>query len=84
MALRIESGHPVTADVKAVEGKAVPFVTGDGRTMFEVRSGDDGQSIEVRAVEMTKHNGRIHSNHLLIEPRYANGVTVRAPIYQQD
>ena len=81
MALHIESGHSVTADVKQVAGKSVRFVTDDGRTMFEVRAGDDGRSIEVRAVEVTKHDGVLYDGTLQIEPRGANGVNVRTAKY---
>ena len=82
MALHIESGHPVTADVEQVAGNSVRFVTEDGRTMFEVRAGDDGRSIEVRAVEVTKHGGVIYDGMLLIEPRSANGVNLRTAKYR--
>lgn len=51
MKLRIESGHPMMTNVEAVSGSLVRFVTEDGRTMFEVSSGEDGRSIEVRALE---------------------------------
>lgn len=81
MALTIETGHFITSDVKRLESKRVRFVTESGRTMFEVSSGSDGRSIEVRSVEVTKHDGQVYSNLLSLQPSSADRVTIRTVEY---
>jgi hypothetical protein len=76
MALHIETGHPVSADVKVLEETTVRFVTDDGHCMFEVTAGKDGRSLEVRAVEVTKVGGVIYAGLLDVRPNVANSVTV--------
>lgn len=79
--LKIQTGHPVTADVKDVAASVVRFVTADDRTMFEFRCGDDGRSIEVRSVETTKIDGVIYDNRLLVAPTSTNGVNITVSRY---
>ena len=50
MKLRIETGYPGTDDVSVVPGESVRFIAEDGLAMFEVSSGNDGRSIEVRCI----------------------------------
>jgi hypothetical protein len=83
MALHIETGHPVTADVKKLDAKVVRFVTDDGRCMFEVTAGTDGRSIEVRAVETAKVGGTIYKNLLDVRPNVANSVTILTRRYDE-
>ena len=81
MKLRIESGHPMMNNAEAVSGNLVRFVTDDGRTMFEVSSGEDGRSIEVRAVEMTKIGGQFYGAALELLPHTSNSIVVRTKLY---
>ena len=81
MALHIETGHPVTADVRKLEATTVRFVTEDGRCMFEVTAGKDGRSIDVMAVEMTKIDGTIYEARLMVLPNVTNSVEVRTRRY---
>ena len=83
MALHIETGHPLTVDVKKLDAKAVRFVTDDGRCMFEVTTGKDGRSIEVRAVETTKVGGAIYESLLDVRPNVANSVTILTRRYEE-
>ena len=76
MALKIQSGHPVTDDVQDVEGQFVRFMTEDGRAMFEVHAGKDGRSIEVRAIQATKVDGVIYDTILNICPKSSNAVDI--------
>ncbi len=80
--MRIESGHPVTADVRKIEGRAVRFVSDDGKTVFEVIANADGTSIEVRSVEAFKVDGQIYGGLLDVRPVCANVVEVRARRYE--
>lgn len=79
--LRIESGCRIMGDVKPVDGDSVRFVTEDGRTMFEVGINKDGRSIEVRGVEVTKHEGELYDCWLSVSPRTANTVIIRTEKY---
>jgi acyl-CoA thioesterase len=81
MSLRIETGHPVTADVVKLDAQFVRFVTDNGRCMFEVHACRDGRSIEVRCVETTKVDGVIYNNLMAVEPDSSNGVTIRTRLY---
>jgi hypothetical protein len=82
MTLHIETGHPVTGDAVKIDARAVRFVTDDGRTMFEVLIGDDGKSLKVYAIEMTKHDGQIYENMLHVCPIAVNALTIGAVPYQ--
>jgi hypothetical protein len=82
MALHIETGHPVTRDTNKVEGNRVRIVSEDGRTMFEIVLGRDGRSVEVRAVEPTKHDGKIYDTCLRVCPDASNAVTIRTALYE--
>ena len=76
MTLHIETGHPVTMDVQTLPVKGVRFVTDDGRTMFEVYSGKDGRSIEVRGVDVTKVGDVLYANSLAACPNASNSMTI--------
>lgn len=82
MTLHIETGHPVTADMKVISETTIRFVTEDGRTMFEVQAGKDGRSIEVRGVEVTKVNDVLYSECLDVRPCVANKIYVLARRYE--
>lgn len=82
MTLHIETGDPVMANNKRVDGDAVRFVTEDGRTMFEVRADKDGRSIEVRSVECTKVNGVVYSSFIDVRPQVANSIKVLVRRYE--
>ena len=79
--MRIESGHPMTKDVAEVAGDSVRFVADDGRTMFEVRAGKDGKSLEVRGVDNAKVNGVLYATALCVIPNVTNSITVAAIPY---
>lgn len=81
MKLRIESGHPMMNNVEAVSGNLVRFVTDDGRTMFEVSSGEDSRSIEVRAVDTTNIGGKFYTAALELLPQTSNSIVVRTKLY---
>lgn len=59
------------------------FVAADGRTMFEVRARKDGRSIEVRAVNNCKVNGRIYSTSLQVAPQVTNVIYVSTVPYDE-
>lgn len=81
--MKIQTGHVVTADVKAVKGKAVSFCTDDGRVMFEVQILSDGKGLEIRGVEDTKHGDVVHSNTLIVKPRYSNTIEVYTDLWNK-
>ena len=68
-------------DVTEVPGDSVRFVCDSGRTMFEVRVGIDGKSVEVRGVERTRVNGVLYATSLCVIPHVANSITVTAAPY---
>ena len=80
--MKIATGHPVTADEVVHDFDVVRFLADDGRAMFEVRTGKDGRSIEVRGVESYKHDGTIFTEELEVRPRYSNSVEVRSVRYE--
>ena len=77
MKLRIETGYSETDDISAVPGESVRFVAEDGLTMFEVSSGSDGRSIEVRGVSTTKVGGQFYVPSLELMPQASNLITIR-------
>jgi hypothetical protein len=81
MKLQIQTGHELTNDVKPVNSDRVRFVAEDGRTMFEVKTNDDGTSIDVRSVDTCRINGVLYDGTLELAPRCANVVTIRSPKY---
>lgn len=81
MTLRIETGHVVTGNVKQVDATAVRIVTQDGRTLFAIELGDDGRSIELRAVDVTRVDGKMYESSLQLHPRSSNSVIVRTREY---
>ena len=83
MKLRLETGHPVTKDVKEVASDRVRFVAEDGRTMFEVIGNKDGRSLEVRAVDTCKVDGILYAGTLEIVPKCGNVVIVRTEKYDR-
>jgi hypothetical protein len=74
--LHIETGHPLTRDVQRLEVKGVRFVTEDGRTMFEVHTGKDGTSIEVRSVDVTNVENVLYDSRLAACPNASNSLTI--------
>jgi hypothetical protein len=81
VSLHIETGHPITNDVDILAAKSVRFVTDDGRTMFEVHIGQDGRSIEIRGVDVTKVEDLIYSSSLVACPNASNSLTIRTLLY---
>ena len=81
MSLHIETGHPLTNDVDILAAKTVRFVTDNGKTMFEVHIGQDGRSIEIRGVEVTKVEDLIYSSSLVACPNASNSLTIRTLLY---
>jgi hypothetical protein len=81
MKLKIQTGHELTNNVKPVNSDRVRFVAEDGRTMFEVKTNDDGTSIDVRSVDTCRINGVLYDGTLELAPRCANVVTIRSPKY---
>lgn len=85
MTLHIETGHPLTGDdAKWLEVGAVRFVTEDGRTMFEVKAGKDGRSLEIRAVDTTRVDGVLYAGLLDVRPIVANSIRVFVRRYDED
>lgn len=82
MPLKIETGHPVSGDVKPVEGNRIRFVAEDGQTMFEVTAGKDGRSIEVRAVDTCRVDGVLYNGIIEIHPLCGNSIEIRTQKYQ--
>jgi len=81
--LHMETGHPVSADVKQVYGDRIRFVNQEGRCLFEVRIGDDQASIEVRAVDTHRIGDVIHDDALTIRPESSNKITLSTPAYPE-
>jgi hypothetical protein len=76
MPLHIETGHPITNDIQVLPVKGVRFVTDDNRTMFEVHIGQDGRSIEVRGVDVTKVGDMLYGSSLAACPEAANSLMI--------
>ena len=74
--MKIQSGHAIMATEKDVEGKFVRFIDDDGRCLFEVHICDEPGAIEVRGSETHKINGKIHTEALMIEPRFSNSIRI--------
>ena len=81
MTLHIETGHYSTKDVQTLPANSVRFVTDNGKTMFEVHIGQDGQSIEVRAVVFVKVDDTLYGSRLAVCPNASNSITVRTVTY---
>jgi hypothetical protein len=81
MSLHIETGHPITDDVDILAAKSVRFVTDNGRAMFEVHIGQDGRSIDIRGVDVTKVEDLIYSSSLVACPNASNSLTIRTLLY---
>lgn len=81
MAMKIQTGHRMTHDVADVDAHSVRFCADDGRTMFEVRCGEDGRSIEVRGVDCCRVGDVLYSELIDIRPKSANSVLVRVREY---
>ena len=79
-AMKIQTGHIVTADVQQVQGKEVTFADEEGHPLFTARI-IDGITIEVRAVGVVKHKDTLYSECLSVMPRYANAVQVTRCAY---
>lgn len=77
--LRLQTGHPVTADVGNVAGDRFRFVDAEDRTVFEVVC-EDGY-LEIRAVEFHTIGEAIHGGGITIHPRAGNSIEVRTPFY---
>lgn len=84
MKLHMETGHPVTADVKCIDGDSIRFVTEDHRTMLEVKIIKSGRGIEVRGVEVTKDGSELLSGNIDVRPRANNCVEIRMRPYKED
>ena len=80
--MKIATGHPVSGDQVIHDFKEVRFLSDEGQVMFEVRIGKDGRSIEVRGVDVYKHDGALYTEALEIRPRYSNGVEVSSVRYE--
>ncbi len=78
--MKIETGHPVSADVAPVAGDRVRFVTDDGRTIFEVTCGKDEHSIDVRGVNTFKVGKVVYDGCLDIRPQCGNAVSIQAAL----
>jgi hypothetical protein len=79
-AMKIQTGHIVTADVQQVQGKEVTFADEEGRPLFTVRI-IDVMTIEVIAVGVVKHKDTLYSERLSVMPRYTNAVQVTRCAY---
>jgi hypothetical protein len=79
--LKIQTGHPVTADVAEVNADCVRFVDENNRTVFEVSSGNG--CITVRAVEFHKVDGVMHEGTLMVLPKQSNSIEIHTPVYQE-
>jgi len=77
----METGHPVSADVKQVEGDQIRFVNQDGRCLFVVSICKDQASIEVKAVDTHRVGETIHDNLLVIAPNSCGCITLSTPAY---
>lgn len=69
--------------IQEFDTRRVCFIAEDGRTMFEVRTGDDGHSIEVRGVDVCKVNGVFYEGRFTVSPRASNAVDIVAVRYAE-
>lgn len=81
MPLHIETGHPLTGDVRSHPFREVRFVTDQDRTMFEVSIGQDGRSIEIKGVDVVAVDGVLYDSSLAACPNASNSLTIRTVPY---
>lgn len=79
--MRIESGHHMTNSAVEITGDSVRFVCEDGRTMFEVRVGRDGKSLDVCGIDNATVDGVLYGTTLCIIPRTANNAIITTVPY---
>jgi hypothetical protein len=79
--MNIETGGSMRKSKTQLAAKEVYFVAEDGNTMFEVRCGKDGRSIEVRGVECCKVGGVLYSECIDVRPVVSNRIIVRSREY---
>ena len=81
--MKIVTGIEFLGTQAVVDAETVRFVMPDGQQLFEVSIGKDGASLEIRAPDNCKVNGRLHSNRIRIEPNVANSITLRTAPYDE-
>lgn len=79
---RMETGHPVSADVTVLHGDTVRFVTESGRCQFEVKMVDE-DAIEIIGIETYYGGKRLLGPNIVIEPRSAVAAIVRSKPYSE-
>ncbi len=79
--MKIISGSEFLKTATPVKGDEVRFIAEDGQEMFQVRIGDDGRSIEIRAVDCCKVGKILYSHRLTVSPNVANQNTVSVHPY---
>ena len=82
--MKIATGYQLYNNVKVLEGERfVSFLTEEGRVMFEVGILKDGSGIEIRGVDMYKHNGILYENRLEVSPVVSNVIEIRTKRYEE-
>ena len=77
--LRIQTGHPVTADVQEIKADRIRIVDENERCLFEV-SLQDGY-IEIQQIDHHILNDAIYGGGIVVAPRACNQIEVRTPFY---
>lgn len=81
--MKIEIGNSFSKNIESINSDSVRFVAEDGRTMFEVKIGKDGKSIEILGIETCKVGGVLYSDCIDIRPRVGNCIEVLARRYSE-
>ena len=77
----MQTGLEMLNNVQAIDGDIIRFIAEDGREMFEVRAGQDGISIEVRAVQNCRVGGELMDDTIVIRPICSNSIRISVPKY---
>lgn len=81
--LRFATGKYLDEPITELDAHYVRVMNEEGRTMFEIRCGEDGHSIHIRGVDDCKVGKRRYSCRLNIIPEVSNCVEVSTIAYEE-
>lgn len=76
LTLKAQGKFPDQTQVLPDDFDSIWFVNQHGRVVFEVKAGDDGRSLIVRATDYNLVEGELYTTQLLIAPMCSNEVRV--------
>ena len=79
--MTMRTGLKCMKNTKVINGDAISFIAEDGREMFQIKAGEDGASIEVRAVEFCRVGGVLYGSQISINPIVSNSIIVSVTPY---